>query len=120
MKKLMIIAAVSFAAVFTSCGPKPLVPAEKGGFETNKYRNVFVEAGYSPKAVEAKLNEVYEEVFMGPNKVYFEVEDSLAYVSDIKNNDVRTEGMSYGMMVAVQLDKKEVFDKLWRWCKKYM
>jgi oligosaccharide reducing-end xylanase len=24
------------------------------------------------------------------------------------------------MMVAVQLNKKEVFDKLWRWTKKYM
>ena len=118
MKKLMIVAAL--AAVFSSCGPKPLVPAEKGGFETGKYRNVFVEAGYSPKAVEAKLNQVFEEVFFGPDKVYFEVEDSLAYVSDIKNNDVRTEGMSYGMMVAVQMDRQDIFDKLFRWCKKYM
>ena len=69
----MIIAALSVAAVFVSCGPKPLVPAEKGGFETGKYRNVFVEAGYSPKEVDAKLNEVFEEVFFGPDKVYFEV-----------------------------------------------
>ena len=120
MKKLIVMAAVSAAAVFTSCGPKSLVPAEKGGFETGEYRNVFVEAGYSPRAVEAKLQEVFEEVFFGPDKVYFEVEDSLAYVSDVKNNDVRTEGMSYGMMVAVQLDKKDIFDKLFRWCKKYM
>lgn len=111
---------VSLALVLASCGPKSLVPAEKGGFETQSYRNVFVEAGYSPEAVEAKLNEVFEEVFFGPDKVYFEVEDSLAYVSDIKNDDVRTEGMSYGMMVAVQLDRKDIFDKLFRWCKKYM
>ena len=120
MKKHLILTVLTVAALCISCGPKPLKPAEKGGFETQKYRNVFVEAGYSPKDVEARLNQVFEEVFYGPDKVYFEVEDSLAYVSDIKNNDVRTEGMSYGMMVAVQLDKKDVFDKLFRWCKKYM
>ena len=44
----------------------------------------------------------------------------MAYVSDVKNKDARTEGMSYGMMVAVQLNKKEVFDKIWRFSKAYM
>lgn len=109
-----------FLLMLSSCGPKPLVPWEEGAFETREYRNLFVEAGYAPEDVEAKLQEVFEEVFFGPDKVYFEVEDSLAYVSDIKNNDVRTEGMSYGMMVAVQMDRKDIFDKLFRWCKKYM
>lgn len=83
-------------------------------------RNVLVELGYSPAEVNTKLNEVFNDVFFGPNKVYFEVGDSLGYISDVKNNDVRTEGMSYGMMVAVQLNKKEIFDRLWRWAKKYM
>ena len=95
-------------------------PWTKGGFETHKYRNVLVEMGYAPEAVEAKLAEVFNDVFYGPNKAYFEVGDTLGYVSDIKNHDVRTEGMSYGMMIAVQLDKKDIFDRLWRWCKKYM
>ncbi len=95
-------------------------PWTKGGFETRKYRNVFVEMGYSKKAVEAKLEEVFNDVFHGPNKVYFEVGDTLGYISDIKNHDVRTEGMSYGMMIAVQLDKKDIFDRIWRWSKKYM
>ena len=54
------------------------------------------------------------------NKVYFEVGDDMAYISDIKNHDVRTEGMSYGMMIAVQWDKKDIFDRLWRWAKRYM
>ena len=106
--------------VQTRAGIKTLVPAEKGAFETRKYRNVFVEAGYSPEEVDRKVNEVFEEVFFGSDKVYFEVGDDMAYVSDVKNNDVRTEGMSYGMMVAVQMDRKDIFDKLFRWCKKYM
>lgn len=98
----------------------PLTPWNDGAFQSGRYRNLFVEAGYSPKAVEKKLQEVFDGVFYGPDKVYFEVGDSMAYMSDLKNHDVRTEGMSYGMMIAVQLDKKEIFDRLWRWGKKYM
>ena len=84
------------------------------------YRNVFVEMGYNPAQVDAKLKEVFNDVFRGPNKVYFEVGDTMGYVSDIKNHDARTEGMSYGMMVAVQFGEKDIFDRLWRWSKKYM
>ncbi len=97
-----------------------IVPWNNGAWETGKYRNVFLEAGYKQGEIDAKLTQAYHDVFEGPNRVYFEVGDSMAYVSDLKNHDVRTEGMSYGMMVAVQLDKKAVFDRLWRWAKKYM
>ena len=95
-------------------------PWTEGTFTTGKYRNVFVDMGYKPAEVDAKLKEVFNDVFRGPNKVYFEVGDSMGYVSDIKNNDARTEGMSYGMMVAVQFGEKDIFDRLWRWSKKYM
>ncbi|HOC90362.1 MAG TPA: glycosyl hydrolase family 8, partial [bacterium] len=44
----------------------------------------------------------------------------MAYIEDILHNDVRTEGISYGMMIAVQLDKKAEFDRLWRWAKTFM
>ena len=60
-----------------------------------------------------KLIKIYE-------RNYFEVGDSLAYITDIKNHDVRSEGMSYGMMIAVQFDRKDIFDRLWRWSRKYM
>lgn len=97
-----------------------LKPWNKGAFETGKYRNLFVEMGYSKKEVDKRLQQTFDDVFYGPNKVYFEVGDSLGYISDIKNNDARTEGMSYGMMIAVQFNKKDIFDRLWRWSKKYM
>ena len=97
-----------------------LNPWTKGGFETGQYRNVFVEMGYKSADVDAKLKEVFNDVFCGPNKVYFEVGDTLGYVSDVKNHDARTEGMSYGMMIAVQMGEKDIFDRLWRWSKKYM
>ena len=92
----------------------------KGAFYTGVYPNVFRQAGYSQADIDAKVNKAYTDLFEGPNKIYFEVEDSLGYVSDIKNKDVRTEGMSYGMMVAVQLNKKDVFDRIWRFSKKYL
>lgn len=91
-----------------------------GAYYTGEYPNLLLQAGYSQAEIDAKLNKAYTDLFEGPNRIYFEVEDSLAYVSDLKNHDARSEGMSYGMMVAVQFDKKEMFDKLWRWSKKYM
>ena len=96
------------------------LPWEEGAFKTREYRNLFAEAGYKQDDIDAKLKEVFDGVFYGPDKVYFEVGDSMAYISDIKNHDVRTEGMSYGMMIAVQFDRKDIFDRLWRWGKKYM
>ena len=92
----------------------------KGAFETIKYRNIFLEAGYKKEAVDKKLAKAYYDVFEGPNRVYFTVGDTMAYVSDVKNKDARTEGMSYGMMVAVQLNKKDVFDRIWRFSKAYL
>ena len=117
MKKKMFCSVVmlAFCASIWS-----LTPWKKGAFETKEYRNVFVEMGYDARTVNIRLQQIFSEVFYGPNKVYFEVGDSMGYISDIKNHDVRTEGMSYGMMIAVQLDKKDIFDRLWRWGKKYM
>lgn len=92
----------------------------KGGFETIKYRNLFLDAGYKKAAIDEKLFKAYHDIFEGPKRVYFTVGDTMAYVSDVKNKDARTEGMSYGMMVAVQLNKKDVFDKIWRFSKAYL
>ena len=112
--------AIGLFALLPACAQKNLKPWTKGGFDTHKYRNVFAEMGYPQKEIDAKLESIFQEVFYGPNKVYFEVGDDMAYMSDVKNFDARTEGMSYGMMVAVQLDKKDEFDRLFRWAKKYM
>ena len=116
MKKSIILASLMMLAIPMMA----LTPWKKGAFETNQYRNLFVEMGYKQADVDAKLKEVFNDVFRGPDKVYFEVGDSMGYVSDVKNHDARTEGMSYGLMVAVQFNEKDIFDRLWRWTKKYM
>lgn len=121
MKYKLIHMILFFSCIqLTNCTSATLKPLEKGAFETGSYRNLLAEMGYKESEIEAKLEEVFSNLFEGPQKIYFEVSDSMAYISDIKNNDARSEGMSYGMMIAVQLDRKEIFDRLWRWSKHYM
>lgn len=84
------------------------------------YLNIFKEAGYRQTDIDIKLKKAYYDLFEGPAPIYFKVGDTMGFVSDLKNHDARTEGLSYGMMIAVQLDKKDVFDRIWRWSKKYL
>jgi len=84
-----------------------------------EYRNVFVEAGIPAEQVEKRLSEVVEQFFHGDDSFYHEVDD-MGYFEDTGNFDARTEGMSYGMMMCVQLGMKEEFDRIWKWAKTYM
>lgn len=118
--KLLLLFYLLSCMQLTNCTSATLVPRDKGAFETGNYRNLLAEMGYKQKEIDARLEEIFSNLFEGPQKIYFETGDSMAYISDIKNNDVRSEGMSYGMMIAVQLDKKEMFDRLWRWSRHYM
>ena len=119
--KFKILAVCSALLPFIALGQQPhKVAAKKAAAQTGVSRNMFRELGYSQAAIDQKVDKAYRDLFEGPNRIYFEVGDTMAYVSDIKNHDARTEGLSYGMMVAVQLNKKEVFDRVWRWSKKYL
>ncbi len=123
MKKILLLNAVVILIFGSALGQGRKATKKntgKGVFYSGVYRNLFLEAGYSQADIDAKVAKAYHDVFEGPNKVYFEVGDSMAYVSDVKNHDARTEGLSYGMMIAVQLNKKDVFDRIWRWSKKYL
>jgi oligosaccharide reducing-end xylanase len=95
---------------------------------THRYPNLFVERlGRSPAETRAKVDAAFRQLFHGDGqeqRLYFETganaNGPLAYITDWANNDARTEGMSYGMMIAVQLDKKREFDALWNWSNTYM
>ncbi len=93
-------------------------------FEMGNYRNLFHEyLSKSDAEVRDKLEAAWQQLFYGSDdfeRVYYPVGEDMAYVEDIGNGDVRSEGMSYGMMIAVQLDKKAEFDRLWKWTKTYM
>lgn len=53
-------------------------------------------------------------------KFYFEAGDDMGYFEDTGNFDARTEGMSYAMMMCVQMDMKNEFDRVWKWARTYM
>jgi oligosaccharide reducing-end xylanase len=88
------------------------------------YRNLFQEyLGFSDAAVQSRLEAAWQQLFYGDDasqRIYYPVGADMAYIEDIGNGDVRTEGMSYGMMIAVQLDKKTEFDRLWKWARTFM
>lgn len=92
----------------------------KGAYHTGQYPNLFKEYGYSDEAIQNKVNQAFHELFYGPDRIYHPVGHDMGYITDTGNNDVRTEGMSYGMMMCLQLDRKEEFDRLWKWSKTYM
>ncbi|GLV53526.1 hypothetical protein KDH_03790 [Dictyobacter sp. S3.2.2.5] len=97
--------------------------APAGAFYTRQYRNLFAENGHSQKDIQSKLDAAWMQLFYGDNntqRVYYPVGTNMAYIEDIGNQDVRTEGMSYGMMIAVQLNKPQEFNRLWTWAKTYM
>jgi len=104
----------------------PITPAipVKPAFETGLYPNLFRDyLGKSDLEIQAKIDAAWHQLFYGDDateRVYYPVGSDMAYISDIANEDVRSEGMSYGMMIAVQLNKKEEFDRLWKWAKTYM
>jgi oligosaccharide reducing-end xylanase len=92
--------------------------------ESITYRNLFKEyLGKADVEVKEKLGAAWQQLFYGSDdfqRIYYPISADMAYVEDIGNSDVRTEGMSYGMMIAVQLDKKTEFDRMWNWAKTYM
>jgi oligosaccharide reducing-end xylanase len=113
-------------------GAAPVALAQKlddgnGAFHTGRYRDLFAEHGHPPAEIQAKIDRAFQQLFHGDafsERVYFEAGSNangpLAYITDWANNDARSEGLSYGMMIAVQLDKKHEFDALWNWSNTYM
>ncbi|HEY9127484.1 MAG TPA: glycosyl hydrolase family 8 [Acidobacteriaceae bacterium] len=98
-----------------------------GAYATGRYRNLFVEQGHPEVEVRAKIEAAYQQLFHGDRltqAVYFPVGSNengpLAYLTDWANHDARTEGISYGMMISVQLGHKAEFDALWNWAMTYM
>lgn len=126
------LSAIIFLAIFAA---PSLAPAQAvlpdgngdGAYATGSYRNLFLEDGHSPKEIQARIDAAYAQLFHGNPRTQAiafaagsNANGPLMYVTDWANHDVRTEGISYGMMIAVQLGKKAEFDALWNWAKSYM
>ena len=97
---------------------------QTGAYFSGIYQNLFSELLCKSEAeVKVKVDSAFNQLFYGDDnseRIYYPVEPDMAYIKDIGNRDVRTEGMSYGMMIAVQLNKKSEFDRIWKWAKTFM
>jgi endo-1,4-beta-D-glucanase Y len=90
------------------------------------YRNLFEERGHPTADIDSKVNAAVANFFTdatpGVNaySFYYLVGTTEAFLKDTGNNDIRSEGMSYGMMIAVQTNRQAEFDRLWNFAQHYM
>jgi len=125
-KNAGIIYLIAQFLVLTCIGKFCPVSAQErsGSYYSGVYRNLFIDLlGKNESETKSRLDSAFNQLFYGSNitqRVYYPVEPDMAYVEDIGDSDVRTEGMSYGMMIAVEMDRKDVFDRLWKWVSTYM
>jgi oligosaccharide reducing-end xylanase len=111
------------------------VPANDAFRPTRGTPNLFTEVLGIPVAeVDDKVRLAVNRVFgIGTNesavpqrdtgyRLYYELpqDQSMAFIWAPDSNDVRSEGMSYGMMIAVQMDMQAQFDNLWRFAERFM
>ncbi len=84
--------------------------------------NFFERIGHPAAECNSRLSDIFNTLFYGSDdeRIYHPVGDDMGYIEDTGNIDARTEGMSYGMMMCVQLDHKEEFDRIWKWARTYM
>ncbi|SNT36644.1 oligosaccharide reducing-end xylanase [Granulicella rosea] len=101
--------------------------AQQGAYATHHYRNLLAEDGHTQAEIDARIDATFTQLFHGDKDtqaIFYETgrnaSGPLAYVTDVANHDARTEGMSYGMMIAVETNHKAEFDALWNWANTYM
>ena len=114
-------------SVVAQTRPAPTA-VKSGAYYTGHYRDLFKEDGHTQLEIDRKVQAAYRQLFQGDpvsERIYFGAgrndEGPLAYILNPGDEqDVRSEGMSYGMMIAVQLGHKAEFDALWNWARTYM
>ena len=117
--------------------PEPPAPPVAGSPErpTRGTTNLFTDLlGIPVGEVDDRVKLVVDRLFgIGTNesaipqvntgfRIYYELpqDPSQAFIWCADANDVRSEGQSYGMMIAVQTNRQEQFDKLWRFAQRNM
>jgi oligosaccharide reducing-end xylanase len=125
--KPLVIAALPVFLLSACASVLAQSPEPVGAYATGRYHNLFGEAGHPDEKVSVRLDLAFAQLFHGnpdTEALYFPAgansNGPLAYICDVNHYDVRSEGMSYGMMIAVQMDRQSEFDALWNWATTYM
>jgi oligosaccharide reducing-end xylanase len=94
---------------------KPLTPP-------GAYPNPFKDHGHSDADIAAKINTAFMQLFHGDpttQAIYVIPPGStgIAYIHDVLHDDIRTEGIGLGMLIAVELGYRDELDNLWTYAK---
>jgi oligosaccharide reducing-end xylanase len=86
------------------------------------YPNAFRDLlGKSDTDINNKINATFAQLFHGDastQAIYFPTAGTnQASIQDILHGDIRTEGVGWGMLIAVELNKQDEFDHLWNYAK---
>ncbi len=88
------------------------------------------ELGIATDVIEGRVGDTFQQLFHGDpdtQAIYYTTADGCAdstlgddeaCIRDVLHEDTRTEGMSLGMLICVELDHREEFDKLWSYAKR--
>lgn len=111
--------AFAFGMLSLPCGrlvAQVPVPVARSG----AYRNLFREIGKNDAEIAAKVDGAIRDFFFGDSTIrnYDTLGADEAYILDSGNGDVRSEGISYGMMLAVQAGLRSEFDRLWNFSRR--
>lgn len=101
-------------------------PPDKGAFFDGKYRNLAAEFGKTNG--EKKLTQGFNNMFGYNNtqQLYYAYNENEQYkahyiraINPVIGDDIHSEGQSWGMTIAVMMNKQEEFDNLWRFARSY-
>jgi oligosaccharide reducing-end xylanase len=104
-------------------GEPPVTPGLEPLVPPLSYPNLINDViGVTEKEIDDHIAAVYDQLFHGAaeDQPIFYVQpndDTQGYIRDILHNDIRTEGLGLGMLISVQLNRREEFDQLWRYSK---
>jgi len=94
-----------------------LRPVSGPGSYPNAFRDLL---GRSESEISERIAAIFQQLFHGnpsSEAIFVPVGDDQAYIQDVLHDQVRTEGIGLGMIITVSLDKRDEFDRLWRYAK---
>lgn len=106
-----------------------IVKERKSAWESGIHPNAFVEHKIATEAqVKEKVQQTYKQLFYsddgmlqeGGKALLVSVGTDMAFINSVDSKDIRSEGMSYGMIIAVMMDDQNMFNKLWKFSKTKM
>jgi len=106
----------------TPVAPRAALESTQGAWSTGVYRNLFAERGHSAAEIDAKIDGAFHQLFFGDSatqSIYrVQADTSLALIESA--GLTTSPDMGAAMLVAVMMDRPEVFQKLWKFAKNQM